>query len=65
MPFVPCHHLEVAMFSYLRIFTVKIIKMWNSLSQLVVSEGSIDHFKKLLDRRASERNTVYRDMGNV
>lgn len=37
-------------------FTVRVIRTWNSLPQLVVSEGSIDIFKRLLDVHLDEQN---------
>ena len=35
-------------------FTVRAVRMWNSLPQAVVSAGSIDSFKKLLDGHLNE-----------
>ena len=35
-------------------FTVRAVRMWNSLPQAVVSAGSIDGFKKLLDGHLNE-----------
>ena len=37
-------------------FTVRAARMWNSLPQAVVSAGSIDSFKKLLDNHLNDRN---------
>lgn len=38
------------------VFTSRVISMWNSLLQLVMSVESIDIFKRLLDVHGKEHN---------
>lgn len=38
------------------VFTVRTVRMCNSLLQLVVSAGSIESFKRLLDKHLKEHN---------
>ena len=41
---------------YRGFFTVRAAEMWNSLPQAMVSAGSIDSFKKILDKHLNDHN---------
>lgn len=45
-------------------FTVRAVRMWNSLPQSVVSAGNIYSLKKKKSWKCILASTVYRDMGN-
>lgn len=47
-------HLKLELFK--GFFTIRVVRMWNSFPQLVVSAGSLDKFKKPLDVFVSEHN---------